>query len=324
MISIIMSIVQYLIIAIFLPKTVISLVLSSQTHSGIADLYPAYSLSYDIVKVKEWSNSSAFNYITTVHIADYDHHIFQYRPYPCQFYYTDEIQINPNETTDCVYNTTTLDYEYSLIVHLDSRHIETPIIRNIAIKCPFINCSLSLLSIKYIHIDWNNQIKLDHKTQCSFDNTTQWYKIIEQPYTVSEPILMKCKTSDSCKQSKTMLEDINNFELKYSSPLVLDQPYCSIEQSLNTVIASNFNETLRLINKIIRIMEKGFGKVDETEQEKLAKYVRNKLTHYNDEIINQPQTTTPHEIDTSKSTHETLYFLPYPVKPPYPVEPPLN
>ncbi|UJR16236.1 hypothetical protein I4U23_003146 [Adineta vaga] len=121
------------------------------------DLYPSYSLTRDPSEVAEWSDNPALSYLTTVRLFDYDHHIFQYRRYPCQYFYTDEIQLfSNNETSNqCLFNMTSGEYEYNFQLHFDSRHVEPYILRNIALQCDYINCSFSLLNITYIFIGWN-------------------------------------------------------------------------------------------------------------------------------------------------------------------------
>ncbi len=41
------------------------------------DLYPSYTLLYDLLKFLEYSDDRALAYITTVRLFDYDHHVFQ-------------------------------------------------------------------------------------------------------------------------------------------------------------------------------------------------------------------------------------------------------
>ncbi|CAF1079969.1 unnamed protein product [Didymodactylos carnosus] len=284
----IMFIIKYLIIVIFAHITGFSL--ANSVYSLPTQLKPEYSIAHDPGKEQEMFYSA---YIATVRI---------YRPYLCQFDFA--IQININETTECVSNSNALNYEYSFTVQLDSKHIETSVIRNLAIKCPFINCSLSSFSIKHIHIDSNAQLRSENKIQCSIDNSTQWFKIIEHQYTVSEPITMKCKTFDSCKQSKSMIKQgLSNFQLKYSSADSSNYPSCSVERRLSDELTTNFEETIHSLNKVIPNVENRFEKVDRTEQ--LSIHVQNKVTDYNDYTNNniyQPivPITDIHQIRTNQ------------------------
>jgi len=239
------------------------------------DLYPSYSLIIDPMKVQEWSDNNALAYITTARLFDYDHHIFQYRRYPCQYFYTDEIQLyyNSETTNRCLYNKTTEDYEYTFQLHLDSRHVESYILRNIAIQCPYINCSLSLLNITYIHIGWNLRGRKTNP-DCSFD-INQPYYILHTPYTISEPIILRCKSLLACNQSKLNLEQSlpSVIQLIYGSAYELEIPYCSLEKSLNDVINTNFAQTNRILQQLIELIQGRSSKSDEHKQGKVEEHV---------------------------------------------------
>jgi hypothetical protein len=245
------------------------------------DLYPSYTLLYDPVKAREWSDDRALIYIITARLFNYDHHIFQYRRYPCQYFYTDDIRMNYNNETknDCIYNTTTSDYEYNFQLHLDSRHIEPYILRNTAIECKYINCSLSLLNMKHIRIGWGLQGR-DNNLNCSFD-TTQHYDIHKTPYTLSEWITLRCKSFIACNRSKHNLEQslTTNIQLAYGSSYELETPYCSLEKSLAYIVETNFAQTNRLLEQLIGLIQRGFGKPNEREQAHMKEYVEQKWTH---------------------------------------------
>ncbi|CAF1134945.1 unnamed protein product [Adineta ricciae] len=257
------------------------------SKSFASDFYPSYKLSYDPLKGLEWSNDRALSYILTLRLFDYDHHVFQYRRYPCQYFYTDEIQLNyNNETTnECIYNTTTNDYEYSFQLHLDSRHIEPYILRNIAIQCKYLNCSLSLLNMKYIRIGWNLRGR-DSNLNCSFD-TSQQYAVHHTPYKLTEWITLRCKSLSTCQKSKYNLEQAltSYINIIYGSSYELDTPYCSLEKSLAYVMEKNFAETNRLLGKLVELLERGFGRPDEREQTHMKEYVEQKWMHPQDALI---------------------------------------
>jgi hypothetical protein len=239
------------------------------------DLYPSYSLAVDPEEVVEWSDNRALAYITTVRLYDYDHYIFQYRRYPCQYFYTDEIQLYHNNETlnQCLLNSTTNEYEYHFQLHLDSRHVEPHILRNIAVQCNYTNCSFSLLNITYIYIGWNFQGRKNN-TDCSFD-TNQIYYILRTPYTISELITLRCKSLKACNHSKLNLEQsmASSIQLIYGSSYELDIPYCSLERSLSHVVNTNLGETNRLLQQLLELMQRNFGKRD--EQAKLKEQLLN-------------------------------------------------
>ncbi|UJR30290.1 hypothetical protein I4U23_017828 [Adineta vaga] len=251
------------------------------------DLYPSYNLSFDPIKALEWSNDRALAYIITLRLFDYDHHVFQYRRYPCQYFYTDEIQLNYNNETnhECVYNTTTNDYEYNFQLHLDSRHIEPYILRNIAIQCKYLNCSLSLLNMKYIRIGWNLRGR-DINLNCSFD-TSQHYNIHDAPYKLTEWISLRCQSLDACRRSKYNLEQalLSNIHIVYGSSYELDTPYCSLEKSLAYVMETNFAETNRLLEKLVELLQRGFGRPDEREQIHMKEFIEQKWLHSDHPLI---------------------------------------
>ena len=252
--------------------------------SNGANLYPNYIVIYDPIKSLEWSNDHALNYISTVRLSDYDHHIFQYRRYPCQYFYTDEIQMNYNNETinECIYNTTTSDYQYSFQLHLDSRHIQPYILRNIAIQCKYINCSLSLLKMKYIRIDWNSQSR-EKNLNCSFEST-QHYSITDTPYILTEWITLRCQSLLACNRSKyNLIQSLSsNIQLFYGSSYELEYPYCSLEKSLSYLIETNFSQTNRLLEQLIDIIQQGFGKPNQREQMHMKEYIeQNSLNNQN-------------------------------------------
>ncbi len=255
--------------------TIIFLVLNAVLSSNVSDLYPNYSLTIDPNKVLEWSENQALAYITTVRLFDYDHHIFQYRHYPCQFFYTDEIQLyyNNETTQQCLFNTTTGDYVYSLQLHLDSRHVEPYILRNVAIQCNYKNCSLSLLNLTYIHIGWSQKGR-ENNPDCSFD-INQPYSILRTPYTISELIPLRCKSLLACNQSKLNLEQSlpSAIQLIYGSSYELEVPYCSLEKSLSHILEKNFAETNHLLQQLLELMQRGFGKTNKHEQDKMKEYI---------------------------------------------------
>jgi hypothetical protein len=250
-------------------------------YSDGGDLYPSYTVFYDPIKALEWSDDRALAYITTIRLFDYDHHIFQYRRYPCQYFYSDEIRMNYNNETinECIYNTTTSDYEYSFQLHLNSRHVESYILRNLAIQCKYINCSLSLLTMKYLSIDWNLQGR-NNNFNCSFD-TTQHYHISVSPYSLSEWITLRCKSLFACNHSKHNLERAlsSNIRLIYGSSYELETPYCSLEKSLAYVIETNIAQTNRLLEQLVDILQRGFGKPNEREQAHMKEYIEQKWIH---------------------------------------------
>ncbi|CAF0856967.1 unnamed protein product [Adineta steineri] len=264
------------------------------------DLYPSYNLLYDPVKALEWSDDPALMYITTIRLFDYEHHIFQYRRYPCQYFYTDEIKLNYNNDTkhECLYNTTTSDYRYSFQLHLDSRHVEPYILRNIAIQCKYINCSLSLLNIKYIRINWNLQGRTNN-LNCSFD-TTQQYGIYDTPYKLTEWISIRCQSLFACNRSKYNLEQVllSNIHLIYGSSYELETPYCSLEKNLAHIIETNMAQTNRLLEQVVNLLQRGFGKPNERDQIHMREYVEQKwIQHENS------STTTANKTSISGEVH---------------------
>jgi hypothetical protein len=250
------------------------------------DLYPSYSLAVDPEEVVEWSENRALAYVTTVRLYDYDHYIFQYRHYPCQYFYTDEIQLYHNNETlnQCIHNLTTDEYEFNFQLHFDSRHVEPYILRNIAVQCNYTNCSFSLLNISYIYIGWN-LFGRKNNPDCSFD-TNQIYYIHRTPYTISESISLRCKSLKACNHSKSILEQsiAPSIQLIYGSSYDLEVPYCSLEKSLSHVMNTNLAETNRLLQQLLELMQRGFGKRDDREQSKLKE-------HFNP-LLNTTTTTT--------------------------------
>lgn len=226
------------------------------------ELYPNFNVSVDPSEVQEWSDNPALAYITTVRLFDYDHHVFQYRRYPCQYFYTDEIQLHNNNGTSyqCARNLTTNEYEYSFQLYLDSRHVEPDVLRNKAIQCEYVNCSLSLLNITYLNIGWNLEGRKINP-DCSF-NIEQPYNIIHTPYPVSEWITLRCKSMSACNQSRSYVEQSFHtyVELIYGSSYELQIPYCSLERSLSYVVNTNFAETNRLLKQVVDLMQRASEK----------------------------------------------------------------
>ena len=242
--------------------------------------YLSYILSNDTAKIVEWSNSSALSYISTVRLFDHDHHLFQYRPYPCQYFYTDEIQLNYNNETIhyCLYNTSSSDYQYRFQLFLDSRHIEPYILRNIAIQCIYINCSLSLLNINYLTIDWSSKGR-ENNPDCTFD-VTHLYKIANAPHPVSEWITLRCQSLSACNHSRLNLEQtlLSQIQLTYGSTYDIQAPYCSLEKSLGHMFETNFAKTNLLLQQMMDLFQRGFGTPDPREQAKLKDYVEHMST----------------------------------------------
>lgn len=222
-----------------------------------ADLYPSYTVTVEPDEVVEWSENQALSYITTIRLFDYNHYIFQYRRYPCQYYYTDEIQIfHSNDTLNqCLKNSTTNEYEYQFQLHLDSRHVEPYILRNIALQCDYVNCSFSLLNITYVYIGWTLYGR-QNNPECSFDTQTAYY-IQRTPYTISEWITLRCKSLSACNQSKSNLEQafVPSIQLIYGSAYDLDIPYCSLERNVRHLINTNFAETNGLLKQLIKLLQ---------------------------------------------------------------------
>lgn len=226
------------------------------------DLYPNYNLTIDNEERLDYSDNRALAYISTVRLHDYDHHIYQYRRYPCQYFYTDEIQLHyTNETMNqCELNRTTNDYDFYFQLHLDSRHVEPFILRNIALKCNYTNCSLSLLNITSINIGWSLEGKKNN-LNCSFD-IHQSYQILRMPYTISEMIRLQCKSFIACKQAKSTLEQAFRVstELVYNSAFELEVPYCSLERSVRFVVETNFAQTNHLLRQLINVFQQNSTK----------------------------------------------------------------
>ena len=263
------------------------LIFNLKPLSNGANLDPSYKIIYDPIKALEWSDNRALGYITTVQLFNNDHHIFEYRRYPCQYFYTAEIQMDYNNqtTNKCIYNTTTSDYEYNFQLHLNPHSVEPYVLRNIAIQCKYINCSLSLLTVKYLRIDWNLQGR-EKNPNCTFDNARQYgiyesiqYKgIYDKPKTLSEWITVRCKNLLSCNNSKSTLEHFlsTNIRIVYGSLYELGSPYCSLEKNIAYLIETNFAQTNRLLVQLVNIMQRGFGKPDEREQASMKEYVEHK------------------------------------------------
>lgn len=232
------------------------------------DLYSNYTIFTDPGKASEWSSDLALHYVTTVRLLTYDHHIFQYRRYPCQYFYTDEIRIaNENETVNqCQYNTSTIDYEYRFQLHLHSKHVDSVILRHLAVHCIYVNCSLSLLSLKSLQIDWNDKGR-QLNPDCSFDPNHP-YAIIN---TVSEWIAVRCHSLIACNRSRSHLETslASQVRLTYGSAYELDTPYCSLESSVNHVLETNLGKTNRLLEELVGLIRRGFGTANDREQAKL-------------------------------------------------------
>ncbi|CAF3503516.1 unnamed protein product [Rotaria sp. Silwood1] len=249
------------------------------SHLASSALYASYTLLYDPLKSSEWSDDRALAYTTTVRLANYDHHVFQYRRYPCQYFYTNEIQINQNDqpTNACIYNTTTSDYEYNFQLHLESHPIEPYLLRNIAIQCKYINCSLSLLNTKSIRIDWNKNGR-DINYNCSF-NTMQQYATFNTSHNLlTEWIKLRCKSLSACNRSKYNLEQAisTNVQLAYSASYELEKPYCSLEKSIAYIVETNFAQTNHLLEQLIDLIQRGFGKPNEREQVHMKEYIEHK------------------------------------------------
>ncbi|CAF3391572.1 unnamed protein product [Rotaria socialis] len=246
---------------------IINFVLSSNSN----DLYPSYHLTVNPIKALEWSENSVLAYVTTVRLFDYDHHIFQYRRYPCQYFYTDEIQLfNSNESfSQCSYNTTANNYEYSFQLHLDSRHVEPYIFKNIAIQCTYIKRSLSLLNITNIYVGWNLKGR-ENNSDCSFDINTP-HNILQTPYTISELITLQCKSLLACNHSKLNLEQFLStyVQIVYGSSLDLQIPYCSLEKSLSHVIDTNCAQTNGFLQQLIALIKQNSVARREDEQVKI-------------------------------------------------------
>jgi hypothetical protein len=257
-------------------STVVFIFLNLVLSSNAQDLYPSYNLSSDPMKVSEWSDNPTLAYITTARLYDYDHHIFQYRHYPCQYFYTDEIQMHhTNEIVhQCLHNTTTNDYEFSFQLHLDSRHVEPFILRNIAVQCIYINCSFSLLNVTYLHIGWNLKSR-ENNPDCSFD-INKSYAIVNTPYTVSELITLRCKSLLACNRSQINLEQAlpANIQLIYGSSYELETPYCSLEKSVSHVMETNIAQTNLLLKELIEISRRGYGKSTDSEQTKKEESIK--------------------------------------------------
>jgi len=227
-------------------------------HVIAGDLYPNYNLTIDHEERLEYSDDRALAYVSTVRLHDYDHHIYQYRRYPCQFFYTDEIQLHyTNETVNqCVLNKTTNEYDFYFQLHLDSRHVEPDILRNIALKCNYTRCSLSLLNITYVNVGWSFQGK-QKNPNCSFD-ISQPYNILPTPYTISEMIRLQCKSRAACSNAKSTLEQSfrPSIEFVYHSDFELKKPYCSLERRIRYAMEANFAQTNRLLQQLIDVIQK--------------------------------------------------------------------
>jgi len=253
-----------------------------------ANFYPSYAIIYEPLKAREWSDDRSLSYVTTVRLFDFDHHIFQYRRYPCQYFYTDKIQINYNNQTinECIYNTTASDYQYSFQLQLETRQIESYILRNIAIQCKYVNCSLSLLTMKYLRIDWNLQGRKNN-LNCTFD-ANQRYEISYGPHTFSERIVLRCNSLTNCTRSKSNIESsfLTNTQLLYGSSYELETPYCSLEKNLGTIIETNLLQTNRLLEQLVNILQRGFGRPNVREQKQMKEYIEQKW------IQNETNSTT--------------------------------
>lgn len=247
------------------------------------DVYSSYSSVYDPLKSLEWSDDRELSYITTVRLMNDDYHVYQYKRYPCQYFYTDQVQISHhNETVNqCVYNTATSNYEYRFQIHLSYRPIEPFILRNIAIQCKYVNCSLLSLDVKSIRIDWN-EFALTQNMNCSFNPTAQ-YNINKTVNMLSEWIPLRCQSLAACNNSKHNIQQAlsSNINLIYSSSYQLNKPYCSLEKNLLYIIEANFAQTNRLLEQLIDLMQQGFGKPDEREQVHMKEFVEHKWINSN-------------------------------------------
>jgi hypothetical protein len=140
------------------------------------------------------------------------------------------------------------------------------------------NCSLSLLNITYIHIGWNLRGR-ENNPDCSFD-INQPYNILHTPYTISEWITLRCKSLLACNQSKLNLEQSLPIytQFIYGSSYELEIPYCSLEKSLSYILKTNLAETNRILQQLLELMQRGFGKPNEREQARLKEYVEHLST----------------------------------------------
>ena len=253
-------------------------ILSLGLHLNGVSLYSSYTLLYDPLGAREWSDNSVLVYVTTVRLLKYNHHLFQYRHYPCQYFYTDEIQMkHTNETKqECIYNPAKTDYEYKFQLYLDSRRVERYLIRNIALQCKYINCSLSLLNRKYLRIGWNKQER-NNNADCSF-NTSQKYLIDSERNSLTEWITVRCKSLLACNRSKYNLEKAlsSNIQIIYGSSFALEKPYCSLVKSVAYLIESNFAQTNRLLAQLVELIQRGFGTPDKRQQASMKEYIARK------------------------------------------------
>lgn len=256
--------------------------------SNESDLYPSYSISVDPVEAQEWSQDRALAYTTTVRLYDYDHHIFQYRRYPCQYFYTDEIQLFPNNETmsQCVHNTTTNNYEYNFQLHLDSRHVEPQILKNMAIQCIYVNCSLSSLNITNVFVEWSAKGR-ENNPDCSFD-VEQSYNILNTPYTISEWITLRCKSLSACNNSKSNIEQYlaAHVQIIYGSSYELSNPYCSLEKGLGYVLDTNFAKTNTLLQQLIDLIKRNSNTTNEGQQQSISASTGNISTTVKDIVNN--------------------------------------
>ncbi|CAF3505290.1 unnamed protein product [Rotaria socialis] len=275
----------------------ILIIINLGLDSYSSNLYQSYTLIYDPLKSSEWSDDHILTYITTVRLSNYDHHIFQYRRYPCQYFYTDEIEIKHNNETfnQCMYNTATSDYAYNFQIHLTFHHMDSFILRNIAIQCKYVNCSLSLLKVKSTHIDWNKNGNLSN-INCSF-NTIQTYNITNAAYPLTDWITLRCNSLSACNHSKYNIEHelSSNIQLIYSSLYEIEKPYCSLEKNLAYIIETNFLQTNRLLEQLIDLIQRGFGKPNEREQVHMKEYIE----HIENKWINNNMNSTTNATEIS-------------------------
>lgn len=255
---------------------IVVIILNLGLYSYSSDLYQSYTLVYDPLKSSEWSDDRILTYLRTVRLLNYDHHIFQYRRYPCQYFYTNEIEITHNNDTinnKCIYNTTTSTYEYDFQLRLNFRHINSFILRNIAVQCKYVNCTLSLLKTKSIRIDWNKNGNITNMN-CSF-NASENHRINHTTFGVTDWITLRCESLHTCIRSKSNLEQalLSHIQLAYSSSYELEKPYCSLEKNIPFIIEANFAQTNRLLEQLVDILQRGFGKPNEREQVHMKEYV---------------------------------------------------
>ena len=68
-----------------------------------------------------------------------------------------------------------------------------------------------------------------------------------------------------------------SIQLIYGSAYELALPYCSLEKSLSHLVNTNLGETNRLLQQLLEVMQRAFGKRDDREQAKLAEHIQQLL-----------------------------------------------